>query len=228
MGSNPIGTAIPHLNYKFIMKNVFYFITALILIAGCANIEEEHDVDSTSTSTNSVVATSGTKFSSPRTASIDTKEIWRTGCYSNQNAEELEGNEIRDNSTNYFSFSFEDNTISAKVEKYSDDNCSVKYYSHNEFFTYSMIDSSRFTATSGSFVELTPQSNEAVDFFNKNTTCKYDEWELNVTKKCDNEILGLESQTVYCSYYYEENALYSTCDPDDYPTEDYTEFTRIY
>jgi len=31
------------LNYKFIMKTIFYFITTLILIAGCANIEEEHD-----------------------------------------------------------------------------------------------------------------------------------------------------------------------------------------
>ena len=43
MGSNPIGTAIPYLNYNFIMKTIFYFITTLILIAGCANIEEEHD-----------------------------------------------------------------------------------------------------------------------------------------------------------------------------------------
>ena len=42
MGSNPIGTAIPHLNYKFIMKIIFYFITTLMLIAGCANVEEEH------------------------------------------------------------------------------------------------------------------------------------------------------------------------------------------
>ena len=30
------------MNYKFIMKNIFYFITTLMLIAGCANVEEEH------------------------------------------------------------------------------------------------------------------------------------------------------------------------------------------
>ena len=49
MGSNPIGTAIPYLNYNFIMKTIFYFITTLILISGCANIEEVYSEDSANT-----------------------------------------------------------------------------------------------------------------------------------------------------------------------------------
>ena len=55
MGSNPIGTAIPHLNYKFIMKTIFYFITTIILIAGCANIEEEHGDDSVKNSKGRII-----------------------------------------------------------------------------------------------------------------------------------------------------------------------------
>ena len=196
------------------MKTILYFIVTLMLIAGCANIEEEHDVDSTSetseTSTTSV--TRGTKFSSPRTASRESKEAWKTECYVDS-----------DNYSNHFIFTYEDETLSAKEEQYNDENCTDVHALQETNHTFDLMsEENRILITIGSITKRTPQSALSTNSYNSDNKCGYDDWEINNVKNCTRSD---EGKKVYCFYQFESTEtvneqpiLYLACDSETYPT----------
>ena len=209
------------------MKTILYFITTLILVAGCANNEEYTPSSSANVSTSSVITPYGSKFSSPQTASRESAETWKTECHVNE-----------DNSSYYFSFSYVNADVSVKIEKYSDTDCVTNFSVQDEDHTYSIdFDSKNYKITMGSIIKLTPQSDSAVNLYNKDSKCDYNDWKLNVTKECAiNEVENQNTGDVlYCSWYFEDGStssnqiiLYTTCDKESYPTNlfQFTKFTR--
>ena len=207
--------------------------TLLLVLLGCANNEEYAPSSSANVSTSPVKNyhgdnISGTKFSSPQTATTKSAEIWKTDCYDNE-----------DNHSYYFSFSFVDNDISVKTEEYSDIDCVTNYAVEDEKHTYSIdIDSKTYLVTMGSTIKITPQSDSAVNLYNKDSKWDYNDWKLNVTKNCGPDDREWNTgDSLYCSYYYtdysnpygqqqEEDVLYTTCDKNSYPTSEFTKFTR--
>jgi hypothetical protein len=184
-----------------------YIIPILLLVlSGCANNEEyATSSGSAEVSTSPFITSPGTKFSTPQTATKESKELWKTECYVDS-----------DNYSNHFQFTYVDNSIFVREEQHSDANCLTDYALQEETHTYNLIsEKNRFLITIGSITKRTPQSVLSTNSYNSDNNCDYDDWKLNIAKDCTNEKAG---DVVYCYYQFNENILYLACDSTAYPT----------
>ena len=191
-----------------------YIIPILLLVlSGCANNEEyATSSGSAEVSTSPFITSPGTKFSSPRTASRESKEAWKTECYVDS-----------DNYSNHFIFTYEEETLSAKEEQYNDENCTDAHALQETNHTFDLMsEENRFLITIGSITKRTPQSALSTNSYNSDNKCGYDDWKINNAKNCTRSD---EGKKVYCFYQFESTEtvneqpiLYLACDSETYPT----------
>ena len=208
-------------------------VVGLLLLVGCSTDKvDEEQANLSFASSDSDVVSYSTQFSAPRTVEpgkVD--ESWMSNCY---------GDWHHGSNVTYLSWHIQSNNIVRFMwDRAIVDNSSTyevpcheqtsEYTMEEETHTYIPIDEGSFQVIIGNQIHITPRSSEAVDDYNLIEKCGYNDWELNVRKRCIDKVWtslyeGKEYQTgdtLYCSYNLdtdtEEDTLYINCSKNNYP-----------
>ena len=201
-------------------------IVGLLLLVGCSTDKVDEEQANLYHSDGSPAF--ATQFSAPRTAEpgkVD--ESWMSDCYGDwYHGSNVAYFGIHVQKNNFIRFMWDrhiiDNTSTSLMPCYEQTSA---YTMEEEEHTYETIEEGKFKLTIGNQIHITPKSSEAVNDYNLIEKCGYNDWELNVRRRCIDKVWtslyeGKEYQTgdvLYCSYNLaEDQALYIKCDPESY------------